>query len=170
MMTAWYSRDISKKRRINNNVAGKISDERFAKMKRSYEQEQSGIAGRVKALNAILKKENTRLCTTDAFLEIVWRYTDAKELTGRMVTELIDQIEVYHAERVNGVITQKVVVQYKLHWSFSGSRLGEHPGLRHRNRDAQRSGAPLLGIKKRECSYRILKSYKNTRTGADEGI
>ena len=29
-----------------------------------------------------------------------------------MVTELIDHIEVYHAERVNGVITQKVVVHY----------------------------------------------------------
>ena len=68
-------------------------------MTRSYEQEQSGIAGRVKALNAILKKENSQMCTTDAFLEIVRRYTDAKELTGRMVTELIDHIEVYHAER-----------------------------------------------------------------------
>ena len=29
-----------------------------------------------------------------------------------MVTELIDHIKVYHAERVNGVITQKVVVYY----------------------------------------------------------
>ena len=87
-------------------------------MTRSYEQEQSGIAERVKALKAILKKENTRLCTTDAFLEIVRRYTDAKELTRRMVTELIDHIEVYHAERVNGIITQKVVVHYNYIGAF----------------------------------------------------
>ena len=99
-----------------DNVSGKITDERFAKMTRSYEQEQSEIAGRVKSLKAVLKKETSQLYTTDAFLEIVRRYTDAQELTGRMATELIDHIEVYHAERVNGVITtQKVIIHLQLY-------------------------------------------------------
>ena len=35
-----------------------------------------------------------------------------------MVTELIDHIEVYHAERVNGVITQKVTVFYNCIGAF----------------------------------------------------
>ena len=52
---------------------------------------------------------------TDAFLATVRRYTDAQELTRRMVAELIDHIEVYHAEKVNGVKQQRIVIYYKLH-------------------------------------------------------
>lgn len=46
------------------------------------------------------------------FLEIVRRYTIATELTQHMVTELIDHIEVYHAERVDGKVTQQIVLHY----------------------------------------------------------
>jgi len=99
-------------------VTGKISDERFAKMSRSYEQEQSEVTGRIKALKAVLKKEGGKLLTADAFLEIVRRYTNARELTGRMVSELIDHIEVYHAQRVDGLINQRVIVHYNCIGAF----------------------------------------------------
>ena len=56
--------------------------------------------------------------TADAFLEIVRRYTDAQELTGRMVAELIDHIVVYHAERIDGLITQKITVHYNCIGAF----------------------------------------------------
>ena len=56
-------------RTYEDNVAGRISDERFAKMTRSYEQEQSGIAGRVKALNAILKKKTPGCAQPTLFLK-----------------------------------------------------------------------------------------------------
>jgi len=95
-----------------DNVAGKISDERFAKMSRGYEKEQGEAAVRIKLLKAELKKETGRLYTADAFLEIVRRYTDVQEVTQRMVTELIDHIVVYHAERVDGLINQRVIVHY----------------------------------------------------------
>ena len=99
-------------------MTGKISDERFAKMSRSYEQEQSEVAGRINALKAVLKKEGGKLLTADAFLEIVRRYTNARELTGRMVSELIDHIEVYHAQRVDGLINQRVIVHYNCIGAF----------------------------------------------------
>jgi len=101
-----------------DNVAGKISDERFAKMSRDYEQEQADVAMRVKILKAELKKESGDLHTADSFLEIVRYYTDAQELTQRMVTELIDHIVVYHAERVNGIISQKIVIHYNCIGAF----------------------------------------------------
>ncbi len=49
---------------------------------------------------------------TDAFLETVRRYTDAQELTRRMVAELIDHIDVYHAEKQDGITTQRIVIYY----------------------------------------------------------
>lgn len=95
-----------------DNLAGKLSDERFARMSKSYEQEQGEIGKRIKVLRSELKKETSQLYTADMFLEIVRRYTNATELTQHMVTELIDHIDVYHAERVDGEVTQQVVPHY----------------------------------------------------------
>ncbi|HBR02562.1 MAG TPA: recombinase, partial [Ruminiclostridium sp.] len=77
-----------------------------------YEQEQGEIAGRIKVLRSELKKETSQLYTADMFLEIVRRYTNATKLTRHMVTELIDHIDVYHAERVDGEVAQRVVPHY----------------------------------------------------------
>ena len=40
------------------------------------------------------------------------RYTRVKKLTARMVSELIEHIEVHHTEKVDGVKTQKLVIYY----------------------------------------------------------
>jgi len=95
-----------------DNVAGIISNERFAKMSRTYEQEQSEIAVKAKLLKTELKKEGGRQMTADSFLDTVHRYTNAQELTRRMVTELIDHIVVFHAEKNEGITNQKVIINY----------------------------------------------------------
>lgn len=95
-----------------DNASGKISDERFAKMSAKYEQEQGDLAKRIKVLKSELKKETGQLYTADMFLEIVRRYTNAQELTQRMVTELIDHIEVFHAQRDSGEVTQEIKIHY----------------------------------------------------------
>jgi len=63
-------------------------------------------------LRTELKKESGQIYTADSFLYLVHRYTDAREVTQRMVTELIDHIDVYHAERVDGLISQRVIIHY----------------------------------------------------------
>ena len=101
-----------------DNASGKISDERFGKMSRNYEQEQGELTKRIKTLQAELKKETGQLYTADNFLEIVRSYTDAAELTQRMLHELINHIDVYHASRVDGEITQKVKIHYNCIGAF----------------------------------------------------
>ena len=101
-----------------DNASGKISDERFVKMARKYEHEQGEIGKRTKVLRAELKKETKQQYTADSFLEVVRRYTDAKELTQRMVTELIDHIDVYHAKQVDGLKTQEVKIFYNCIGAF----------------------------------------------------
>lgn len=95
-----------------DNVSGKISDDRFAKMSAKYEQEQGDLSRRIKVLKSELQKETGQIYTADMFLKIVRRYTNAKELTQRMVTELIDHIEVFHAQRVCGKVTQEIKIHY----------------------------------------------------------
>ena len=46
----------------------------------------------------------------DAFLEQVRRYTDATAVTKRMVTELIEHLDVYHAEKRDGITDQRVTI------------------------------------------------------------
>ena len=106
-------------RLYEDNVAGKISDDRFAKMSKRYEEEQSENAVKLKALRLELREKDGKEMDTDAFLETVRRYTDAKELTRRMVAELIDHIDVYHAEKKDGITTQRIVICYNCIGAFA---------------------------------------------------
>ena len=110
--------DMLFERLYEDNVAGKIDDARFAKMSKRYEQEQGENAKKIKALRLELKKDESKRMDIDDFLETVRRYTDATTITKRMVAELIDHIEVYHAEKQDGVTNQRVVIYYNCIGAF----------------------------------------------------
>ena len=110
--------DMLFERLYEDNVAGKIDDVRFAKMSKRYEQEQGENAKKIKALRLELKKDESKRMDIDDFLETVRRYTDATTITKRMVAELIDHIEVYHAEKQDGVTNQRVAIYYNCIGAF----------------------------------------------------
>ena len=110
--------DMLFERLYEDNVSGKIDDTRFAKMSKRYEQEQGENAKKIKALRLELKKDEGKRMDIDDFLETVRRYTDATTITKRMVAELIDHIEVYHAEKQDGVTNQRVVIYYNCIGAF----------------------------------------------------
>ena len=81
-------------------------------MSSKYEKEQAGLSEKVKTLKAEVAKENDQSMTTDMFLSTVRQYTRAKKLTPRMLNELVDFIEVYHAEKIDGVWKQRLRIHY----------------------------------------------------------
>lgn len=95
-----------------DNVAGKLSDDRFAKMSRRYEDEQKELAEKIKKLRAELEKQSSRSMTTDMFISLIRKYTRARKLTPRMLNELIEKIEVFNAEKVDGVWEQRLRIHY----------------------------------------------------------
>ncbi|MEG1525470.1 MAG: DUF4368 domain-containing protein [Clostridia bacterium] len=99
-------------RLYEDNVAGKISDERFAKMSRNYEQEQGDVTACIKRLKAELEVSGSKAMTTDSFIATVRKYTRTKKLMPRMLSELIDRVEVYNAEKIDGVNVQKLTIHY----------------------------------------------------------
>ena len=111
--------DMLFERLYEDNVAGKIDDARFGKMSKRYEQEQGENEKRIKALQLELKKGEGKRMDIDAFLEQVRRYTDATAVTKRMVTELIDHIDVYHAEKRDGITDQRVTIYYNCIGAFN---------------------------------------------------
>ena len=110
--------DMLFERLYEDNVAGKIDDARFAKMAKRYEQEQGENGKRIKALRLELKQSESKRMDIDDFLTTVRRYTNAAKITKRMVGELIDHIDVYQAEKQDGVTTQRVVIHYNCIGAF----------------------------------------------------
>jgi site-specific DNA recombinase len=95
-----------------DNVSGKLSDDRFARMSRRYEEEQKELAEKIKALRAEIDKQSSQSMTTDMFITLVRKYTRTRKLTPRMLNELIEKIEVFNAEKVDGVWEQRLRIHY----------------------------------------------------------
>ena len=95
-----------------DNVSGKLSDDRFAKMSRRYEDEQKELSEKIKKLRSKIEKQSSRSMTTDMFIGLVRKYTRARKLTPRMLNELIEKIEVFNAEKIDGVWEQRLRIHY----------------------------------------------------------
>ena len=95
-----------------DNVSGKLSDDRFAKMSRRYEDEQKELAEKIKKLRSETEKQSSQAMTTDMFISLVRKYTRARKLTPRMLNELVEKIEVYNAEKIDGVWEQRLRIHY----------------------------------------------------------
>lgn len=95
-----------------DNALGKISDERFKKLSSSYEEEQKELKEKILESKKVIEDLSIKTISTESFITAVKKYTRVKKLTARMLNELIDHIEVYHAEIIDGVKTQKINIFY----------------------------------------------------------
>ena len=85
-----------------DNASGKISDERFAKLSLKYESEQKSISERVEELKKAYDEMANESSKTESFIRAVKKYTRVKKLTPLMLNELIEKIEVFQTEIVDG--------------------------------------------------------------------
>ncbi len=109
-----------------DNIDGKVSDERFAKMTSSYEDEQRTLEFQINKLKSTITTESERTANADAFLKLVRKYTDLQELNAEIIREFVEKIYVYKAEKSpTGRRTQKV----KIIWNC----IGEFKPPKHRN-------------------------------------
>ena len=111
--------DMLFERLYEDNVSGKIDDARFSKMSKRYEEEQGEIQKKMKLLRQELKKLESRHVDVDDFLQSIRRYRNVTEITPRMVGELIDHIDVYQAEKSEGIHTQRIVIHYNCIGQFA---------------------------------------------------
>ena len=103
-------------RLYEDNIEGKISDERFAKMSENYETEQTQLKSRVTELEQLLSAEKDDAMNVTQFLALVKKYTEVQELTAEIIREFVEKIYVYQAEKVDGHRVQKI----KVIWNYIG--------------------------------------------------
>ena len=106
-------------RLYEDNLDGKISDERFSKMTATYEQEQNDLQARVIVLRETLTKAKTQRLNIDSFLAQVKKYTEVKELDAEIIRALVERIDVFTPEKVPGTRTKKQTIL--IHWNFIGA-------------------------------------------------
>ena len=81
-------------RLYEDNVRGKITDERFKKLSKTYEEEQIELE-RTEMLNKELSAVKKRGDNTAEFMRLVRGYTEIIELTPEIVRTFIEKIIVY---------------------------------------------------------------------------
>ena len=98
------------KRIYEDNVAGKLTDKRFAALSEEYEQEQGELEQMMAQLQSELDAFTADTDRTERFIDIVKRHTDFSELTASMIAEYIEKLVVHEADKSSGERTQKVDV------------------------------------------------------------
>ena len=93
--------DTMIERLYEDNVLGKIPDERFSKMMSKYEAEQKTLIESVAKSEHSLQAFEQDKVDLLIFLETIRKCTDIEELTPEIVNRLIRRIEVHNSEKVN---------------------------------------------------------------------
>lgn len=100
------------KRLYEDNLSGKLSDSRFAKMNADYEQEQQILEASSADLKRTVDICEEQTVNIKSFLKCVRKYTEPSELTPDMLHELVDKIVVHAPDKSSGHRTQQVDIYY----------------------------------------------------------
>jgi len=107
-----------------DNISGKISDERFQTMLQNYETEQSSLKTLVAELEITLRQANHQTESADKFLRLVRNYTEPTELSGELVREFIEKIVVGKPEYL-GQGRRYKKQRVKITYSYIGEQFNE---------------------------------------------
>ena len=95
-----------------DNTRGKISDERFATLSESLEDEQQELKDRVPEIETFLEKTEIKCEGLQHFIERAKRITRLTELTPELVHEFIERIAVSKSEKIDGKRHQTINIYY----------------------------------------------------------
>ena len=99
-------------RLYEDNVIGKVNDERYEKMSARFEAEQAELKEAASVLERELGSLENDAVNVDKFLSVVRRYTEIEELSPAIVHEFIDRIIIHEPEQARGNRQQKVEIIY----------------------------------------------------------
>lgn len=99
-----------------DNLLGKISDERFVKLSQSYEEEQKQLQISISDLTEKLTKQQEDSLNISKFMTRISKYTELPKLTVEIVNELIDKIVI---QKPTGTKRNRII-QIDIYYNFIG--------------------------------------------------
>lgn len=99
-----------------DNLLGKISDERFVKLSQNYEEEQKQLQTSISDLTEKLAKQQEDNLNISKFMARISKYTELPKLTVEIVNELIDKIVIH---KPTGTKRNRII-QVDIYYNFIG--------------------------------------------------
>lgn len=96
-----------------DNVNGRITDERFDFLAKSYENEGNELKTKIKELKNALASSVQEEEKLSKFLKVVKSYTKIEELTPEILNSFIEKIYIGETEKYDGRKMQEVEIIYK---------------------------------------------------------
>jgi hypothetical protein len=109
--------DTIVQRLYEDNVSGKVSDDRYMKMSAGYEAEQAELQARLAEIEFFLQEQKEQAAGINAFLQIVRRYSEITELDATTLHEFVEKIKVFQATKDNAGHRMQHV---KIYFNFIG--------------------------------------------------
>ena len=107
--------DISDDWKIyEDNAKGKLNDDRFAMMSKTYEDEQARLKVEIVNLQKEIEVQERQIEDLEQFIQRARRYTDLTELTPYALRELIKAVYVEAPDKSSGKRKQRVHIEYDL--------------------------------------------------------
>ena len=95
-----------------DNVNGKLNDERFYKLSDGYEAEQEQLKQEIEALTAEVSEADTEATNVAKLIAVTKKYTRIDELTPEVLNAFVDKIVVHEREKKDGKRTQQIDIHY----------------------------------------------------------
>lgn len=95
-----------------DNANGKLSNERYATLSMSYEEEQQKLKADIPEMQSYLETETDKTESLQKFIDKVKQITELKELTPELIHEFIDRIIVYAPRYLDGKRVQLMDIYY----------------------------------------------------------
>lgn len=100
------------KRLYEDNITGKLTDERFVKMSGDYEQEQRTLESSTVELRQVVENSEKQTINIKSFLKIVRSYIEPETLTADILHEFVEKVVVHAPDKSSGHRTQQVDIHY----------------------------------------------------------
>ena len=115
---AKYEKRISELDRLfakiyEDNALGKLSDDRFEQLARSYETEQKKLKEDSEKITAFIDDREQQGDNITQFMDVIRGYSEITELTPQVMHELIERIDVHAPDKSSGHREQAVDIHFR---------------------------------------------------------
>ena len=97
-----------------DNVSGRITDERFSLMSKTYEDEQAQLKVDIHHLRQVIEVQERQIEDLEKFIQRVHKYEDLQEMTPYALRELVKGIYIEAPDKSSGKRRQGVRISYDL--------------------------------------------------------
>ena len=97
-----------------DNVSGKISDERFEMLSANYENEQAELKQIIEKLSAEISETEEQSDNVERFISKVHKYFDLQKLTPSVLNDMVKRVYVHAPQKIDGKSTQEIDIVYDL--------------------------------------------------------